>query len=196
MKPADIDQVGYVLVPDLIEPGMRRLLWAYVVAKVDRGLTKLGDRVGPDTPVLQSDPMFDRVLDQLRPRISDIAGRNLLPTYSYVRVYRNRDVLARHSDRSACEFSVSLNVGQVPDRAWPLHLQTSDGPRAVDLRPGDGVVFKGIECDHWREAYEGERLVQAFFHYVDADGPYADLSSVSAGSREGRSTASIARELK
>jgi alkylated DNA repair dioxygenase AlkB len=170
-----LDEAGFVLVPDLIEPAFRTLLWTYVAEKVARGLAHLGDRVGPKTPVLHADPMFEGLLAKLRAQISEIAGRNLTATYSYVRVYRNGDVLRRHRDRSACEYSVSLNVGQLPDRTWPLHLQTKDGPKAVELRPGDAVVFKGIDCDHWREAFEGERLVQAFFHYVDADGPYADL---------------------
>jgi hypothetical protein len=27
---------------------------------------------------------------------------------------------------------------------------------------------------HWREPFQGSRLVQVFLHYVDRNGPYAD----------------------
>ena len=38
----------------------------------------------------------------------------------------------------------------------------------------DGLVFKGHECDHWRDAYNGISASMAFLHYVDQDGPYRE----------------------
>jgi hypothetical protein len=31
-----------------------------------------------------------------------------------------------------------------------------------------------MEVEHWRLPYDGEEQMQAFLHYVDADGPYKD----------------------
>jgi hypothetical protein len=36
------------------------------------------------------------------------------------------------------------------------------------------LLYRGIECPHWREAFEGDRQVQVFLHYVDQKGPLAD----------------------
>jgi hypothetical protein len=44
----------------------------------------------------------------------------------------------------------------------------------VILQPGDMVVYKGSEVEHWREPYTGKEQIQLFFHYVDANGPHAE----------------------
>ena len=35
----------------------------------------------------------------------------------------------------------------------------------VDLKPGDMLVYKGMELEHWREAFEGDNCIQVFLHY-------------------------------
>jgi hypothetical protein len=44
---------------------------------------------------------------------------------------------------------------------------------AIDLAPGDAAVYRGIDCYHWREPFEGAEAAQVFLHYVDRDGPHA-----------------------
>jgi hypothetical protein len=46
--------------------------------------------------------------------------------------------------------------------------------RAAELRPGDALLYRGMELFHWRDAYRGEALVQVFLHYVDRDGPHTE----------------------
>jgi hypothetical protein len=41
------------------------------------------------------------------------------------------------------------------------------------LRPGDALLFKGIELTHWREKNTFGPCSQVFLHYVDQNGPYA-----------------------
>jgi hypothetical protein len=84
------------------------------------------------------------------------------------------DVLRRHRDRPACEISVTLNIGQKPLDPWPIYVQGEGEPHGAELKPGDGLLYRGIEPFHWRDAYRGEALVQVFLHYVDRDGPHAD----------------------
>ena len=36
------------------------------------------------------------------------------------------------------------------------------------------LMYRGIECAHWRTPYDGDRLAQLFLHYVDQNGAYAD----------------------
>jgi hypothetical protein len=116
---------------------------------------------------------MDRVLEELRPGIEKILERELYPTYSYFRVYKTGDILHRHKDRAACEISLSLNLGYKNAKCWPLFIEGANGIFAADLNPGDALIYKGMECDHWREALVGDSAAQVFLHYVDRDGPHA-----------------------
>jgi hypothetical protein len=56
---------------------------------------------------------------------------------------------------------------------WPIIM---DGNK-VDMKPGDIVVYRGVDLEHAREEFTppgDDWHVQAFFHYVDANGPYSD----------------------
>jgi hypothetical protein len=103
-------------------------------------------------------------------------GLTLHPTYSYYRVYAPGDILERHKDRESCEISCTLCFNyEYTDYEWPIYM---DGTPVV-LEPGDMVVYRGCDLDHWREPFDIKDLdawqVQGFFHYVDANGPNADF---------------------
>jgi hypothetical protein len=45
----------------------------------------------------------------------------------------------------------------------------------VEQQPGDLIVYRGCEVEHWRDAFQaeyGSYQIQAFFHYIDKAGPY------------------------
>jgi hypothetical protein len=45
----------------------------------------------------------------------------------------------------------------------------------VKQNPGDLIVYRGCEIEHWRDKFiagPGSYQVQAFFHYIDKNGPY------------------------
>jgi hypothetical protein len=123
-----------------------------------------------------ADPFMESLLIKLLPTMEAATGLSLSPTYSFYRVYRNGDVLTPHKDRPACEISctVSFNYSyEESDYSWPIYM---DG-QAIHLKPGDLAVYKGIENEHWRDPLtfpEPAWHVQAFLHYVDKNGPYAE----------------------
>ena len=131
-----------------------------------------GDRLLADTPCAKGDPLMDTLLLSLLPQVEKLSGLELHPTYSYFRVCKHGDLLPKHRDRAACEISMTLCLGG--DLLWPFWLQGANGVVKVEMAPGDGVLYRGIECSHWREAFQGTRLAQLFLHYVDKDGPYAE----------------------
>jgi hypothetical protein len=167
-------QHGYAVLPGLLETSLAEFFWTYVHVKFASQMLPRRDRQVPNTPAAYGDPTFDGLLEHLRPRVEAQSGLHLLPTYSYFRLYKHGDVLERHRDRSACEISVSLNIGQTPAAPWPIYIEKDAGPFAALLSPGDALLYRGIECLHWRDRYEGSQLVQVFLHYVDRDGPHAD----------------------
>lgn len=164
---------GYALLPRLVDPALVEFFWSYAHTKFASLLLKAGDAAVPHTPSDYGDPAFDGLLEYLRPALERHSGLRLLPTYSYFRLYKRGDVLKRHRDRPACEISISLNVGQTPSEPWPIYVERDAGPYRALLAPGDALLYRGIDCLHWREPYGGDQLVQVFLHYVDRDGPHA-----------------------
>ena len=120
-----------------------------------------------------ADTLMESILLHLQPRMEQATGLSLLPTYSYFRIYETGAVLARHQDRHACEISASLTIGYDAPEPWPLWLETHQQPRSITLHRGDMLLYKGRDLPHWRECFDGNYWIQAFFHYVDANGPLA-----------------------
>lgn len=124
---------------------------------------------------LGADPLTEFLLAGIHPRVEELSGCKLFPTYSFCRVYHRGHYLVRHRDRPSCEVSVSLNLGPKLNAPWPLWVKGPLGESAVAMEPGDAVLYRGIECEHWREPFEEDQLTQVFLHYVEADGPHRDL---------------------
>jgi hypothetical protein len=163
----------YVLLPSLINVPDADMLHRYAKEVVRRGQYQTDTQV-PGTPARYSSQRMELLLRDLLPQIEEASGLSLYPTYSYLRVYKRGDVLARHRDRPACEISVSLCLGYVADAAWPLWIEGPHGVSAVKIEPGDALLYRGIECFHWREAFDGQEAAQVFLHYVEQAGPNAE----------------------
>lgn len=123
-----------------------------------------------------ADPCMETMLLQLHPIMEKNTGLDLYPTYSFYRVYCVGDELEKHKDRPSCEISCTLCFNyeyENKDYKWPIFMDGNE----VFLEPGDLVIYRGCDLDHWREKFTGSETdwhVQGFFHYVDKNGPYAD----------------------
>jgi len=164
---------GYALVKSLLDSVTARSLNQFAQSRAAGGAAKSDWKV-PGTPAFYGDPLMERVLQDLLPAIEKASARSLFPTYSYFRVYKHGDVLTRHTDRPACEISVSVCLGYRAPESWPLYVEGPLGPCAAKLEPGDALLYKGMDCPHWRDAFVGESAAQVFFHYVDRNGPHAE----------------------
>ena len=165
---------GFVLVKQLAPAQALARARDHLLARASAGTVITDDEQVPGTPSVYGGVVLDGLMEELRPTVEHCTGLRLYPTYSYGRLYRHGDTLPRHHDRSACEISVSINLSHEPDEPWPLHLQFGQHDVCVKLRPGDALLYRGIELAHWREPYTGERQAQLFLHYVDQDGPFAE----------------------
>ena len=120
----------------------------------------------PNTPAWHDDLAMKNLMSYLTPDMEKHTGESLIPTYSYLRVYKKGDVLNRHIDKNSCQFSVTLTLMREPnDDIWPIYLETN-GIYKVDLEAGDGLIYRGTVSPHWRDKFEGSRLAQVFLHYV------------------------------
>tara|TARA_R110001606_G_scaffold344373_1_gene493072 strand:- start:966 stop:1598 length:633 start_codon:yes stop_codon:yes gene_type:complete len=132
------------------------------------------DKQVPDTFSMYGDIAMDTLLEKVKPEMETHTGLKLSPTYSYARIYKKGDDLKRHKDRFSCEISTTLNLGGDP---WPIYLEPSgeEGKEGikVDLEPGDMLVYRGIDLEHWRYKFEGENCGQVFLHYNNEEHPDA-----------------------
>jgi hypothetical protein len=124
----------------------------------------------------------------LTPAVSQLVGKDLLPTYDYLRIYREGDICRVHSDRYSCEHSLSLTLGyseglnwdlQVePDRTEPSAKVDESFPAhfaSVGMKPGDGVLYQGVHHRHGRTQPNPNRWsAHLFLHWVDREGPYRE----------------------
>lgn len=119
--------------------------------------------------------MFEALMLKLCPLVSEKVGINLVPVYSYARIYYNGSELGKHFDRSSSEISVSVAISK-EEQDWPLYIKNEKGiTHEINLDVGDIVIYSGRRHEHWREPYTGQKVIQAFLQYVDEKGPYAHL---------------------
>ena len=127
------------------------------------------DNQVPITYSHYSDIAMETLLQQVKPVMEKHTGLKLSETYSYARIYKEGDVLARHKDRYSCEISTTLNLG---GDEWPIYLdptgKTGQAGIKVNLKPGDMLIYSGCDLEHWREEFKGKNCGQVFLHYNKA----------------------------
>ena len=130
------------------------------------------DKQIPNTYSHYADIVMETLLEKIKPVMEENTGLKVLPTYTYARIYKKGDILKRHKDRPSCEISTTINLG---GDSWPIYLEPSgekgkEGIK-VNLNPGDMLIYRGCELEHWREAFEGDNCGQVFLHYNEANSP-------------------------
>ena len=140
----------------------------------------------PNTYSQYANMAMETLLLKCQPGMEKATGLKLYPAYTYARIYKKGDELKRHKDRFSCEISTTMNLG---GDDWPIYLEPNSklggviegfgyvskntkGVR-VDLKPGDMLVYRGCELEHWREKFKGKECVQVFLHYNNRKTPGA-----------------------
>lgn len=171
---------GYCLERNIISEDIANLSTQYALFDEMQNFSS-GESQGfyqvPSSHSKYADPLMESLLLYLQPKIEKISGNQLLPTYSFYRVYRMGQVLVPHKDRESCEISVSICFNYSYDDneySWPISIEKKE----INMYPTDAVVYKGIDLEHSRDYFmppsEDDWHVQAFFHYVSANGPYKE----------------------
>ena len=116
---------------------------------------------------------FESLLLHVKPIMERVTGKKLHPTYSYARIYYNGATMALHKDRPSCQYSstITIDVDSEPWEIWMENLK--GGTLPIKIPVGSMLVYRGDLLNHWRTEYTGTKQIQAFLHYVDAEGEYA-----------------------
>jgi hypothetical protein len=62
-----------------------------------------------------------------------------------------------------------------PNYNWPMFIKKNNKEIPVYLNPGDMLVYKGHEIEHWREPFLGINHAQVFLHYNEKNGKFNNL---------------------
>jgi len=175
---AQFSEQGYTVVRNFLSEADASVISRYMEYALKSTLyMDRGGAPAPNDPskyARYADPLMEVMLVDSREAVEAVVGKELLPTYSYSRVYVEGDELERHTDRPSCEYSVTINVA-CDGEPWPIWMQNGDAePTQVTLNPGDAVVYKGCDVHHWRNKMIHTRVnAQFMLHYVDKDGSFA-----------------------
>ena len=159
------DKDNYMVIKKALEPDIAEFLFNYFMLK--RQVTRtfidtkyispfnfdygnFGDTQVPNSFSIYSDTAMETLLLKTQSIMEEQTGLNLIPTYSYARIYEKGDTLHRHKDRYSCEVSTTMNIG---GDSWPIFVEpdiekgkeNNDGTyspgntsgRKVVLEPGD-----------------------------------------------------------
>ena len=151
------------------------------------------DNQTPNTYTQYSNQVMETLMMKVLPLISETTGLNLIPTYSYARLYKSGDKLVRHKDRPSCEISTTIFLG---GDTWPIFIDPTgrSGVRKyinehtvklkkrppkgvpVTLEIGDMMIYRGCDLEHWRNPFKGSVCGQVFLHYNNVNGPFAETN--------------------
>ncbi len=169
---AQLEQNNFLFVPNFISVEHAQAL-NQKFYKLEASGQYIKDDQAPNSPAIYNFKPFLELLCQKTNEVTNLIEEQVLPTYTYARMYKNGEVLERHRDRPACEISLTLNIGG--DAMWGIGIQKPSGEEvSLDLKQGDAMLYLGCIADHWRDTpFSGQNYSQVFLHYVRSNGPCA-----------------------
>tara|TARA_R110000744_G_scaffold122602_1_gene227592 strand:+ start:289 stop:828 length:540 start_codon:yes stop_codon:yes gene_type:complete len=121
------------------------------------------------TKSIYADPVFESLLNFLKPKIEEAYGKPLVPTYSFWRTYYKHQDCPPHKDRPPCEVSVTLCIdASDKNDMWSIYVEDQN----VKLDIGEGVIYKGCDQLHWRHELTYDWHRQVFLHYIEKEGEH------------------------
>jgi hypothetical protein len=196
-NPEQFKQDSYLDLKSVLPADICRVATKYALLKEECEFTPEGaDAQVAGVHSVYSDTLMETLLHFLLPIMEKNTGLSLCPTYTYYRVYRPGADLKRHKDRESCEISTTVCLGNNyivsdPSYNWGMYVdkestKVSFGPngefisgnnpgQCIKQNPGDIIVYRGCDVEHWRDPFvaaTGSYQVQAFFHYIDKNGPF------------------------
>jgi hypothetical protein len=161
----------FVVIRKIFNPVQIALFREYYRAAIAMGLLDYDDGQVERRSVWPNEPVAAYLHHQLVPLLDRIAPEELQASYAYLAAYHEGAVLERHKDRSQCAWNLSVPLDARPEtdetRAWPIYLEVDGQPHEVRLGLGDGVLYRGTELYHWRNALPARNSnTICFFHFV------------------------------
>ena len=157
-------KIKYKLIKNFFKQQELEILQKYCFNKLDKNKDYELD-IQSFSPAWYQDPLMTSLLEVKLPIVEKQSNLKLFPTYAYWRYYVFGATLSKHSDRPACEISVTACIKKYDN--WPIIVEDE----SFEIEEGDAVLYAGCDQKHGRPGvYKGEGMAQVFFHYVDQNG--------------------------
>lgn len=170
----EFEKNGYIVYRNFLPKDFCNFALHYFKVKQDT-LEYTIDPQCPKSKSFYADVFTDTILKTSCNKISSIINVDLIPTYSYTRVYAKKENLVKHLDRPECQFSVTLSLGY-PEKQGisSIFMSKNKDSRGAEVKLdiGDICIYRGDIIYHWRKPFTQDWYLQAFLHYVDKEGPY------------------------
>ena len=169
---------SYVIIPNIIGKELAKFLFEYIkhrreafeylnnikfISPFNPIYGTMRDKQIPNTYAHYGDMALDNLLPFIKDKMEKIVKLKLIENYTYVRLYKRYDTLVKHKDRESCEISGTMALGGDP---WSIYLKNKKRKTIkVDLNPGDILIYRGCDLEHWRDPFEGTLCAQVFLHY-------------------------------
>jgi hypothetical protein len=165
------DIFKYQIVRGLISPDTAHILSARMAFEVeDKNVVEgkgFPSAEHENTLNFSTSPDLQILHTLLTSKVEEVTGNTkLYPTYYYARTYFKGADMFSHKDRPACQNSLTLNLGQ--SHNYPFYIEKKNGEyEEINMQPGDAVIYRGCEWNHYRPVFEGDWYTQVFLHWVD-----------------------------
>lgn len=174
---AQFEKNGYIVYKNFLPEDFCKFAQSYYKIRQD-SLDYDIDEQCPRSKSFYSDPLCETLLQTSCEKISNIVNVDLIPTYSYTRIYGKKEHLTKHIDRPECQFSVTINLGYPKSQGISsiFMSKNEDGSDASELKldVGDICIYRGDTVYHWREPFIQDWYLQTFLHYVEKNGMYGN----------------------
>ena len=157
--------INYTLIKNFFSKEELEVLQKYCYNKLDLNKDYKFDSQS-FSPAWYNDPLMTSFLETKLPLLEEQSNLKLFQTYAYWRYYVFGATLGKHTDRPACEISVTACIKKYDN--WPIIVED----KLFELEEGDALLYAGCDQEHGRPGiYKGEGMAQVFFHYVNQEGP-------------------------
>jgi len=161
--------VKYKLIKNFFTKEELNVYQKYCYNKLDVNKDYVMNDTHSFSPSWHDDPLMNVILDTKLPLVEKESNLKLFPTFSYWRYYVFGATLDKHTDRSACEISITACIKKYND--WPIIIEG----KSFELEEGNALLYAGCDQKHWRPGvYKGEGMAQVFLFYVNQNGPNKD----------------------
>jgi len=120
------------------------------------------------------DSLSEVILQNSCEPLGEILGINILPTYSFVRMYMKGDQLQYDVNKNSGEITAILSLGFSKENdVDPIHLNRVNkqfDSIEINLNPGDLCIFDSRYLSNSGPISKSKWNLQCFLHFVDGNG--------------------------
>ena len=128
--------VNYKLIKNFFSKEELKVLQKYCYKKLDINKDYVLDGQS-FSPAWDNDPLMSSFLESKLPLVEKESNLKLFETYAYWRYYVFGGTLSKHTDRPACEISVTACVKKYDN--WPIVVEGT----SFELSEGNAILYSG-----------------------------------------------------